>query len=141
MLLTPRDRLLRMGAMNEESGTSIRFDSNITDEQLKEFLPSCEIVRIERGSWMSEVYLYSDEPSETLAKTLEERFDKWRIEDSRRREAEHIARYDAWTAKYCNGIGVPAIMTRRGKPTLHGHYCVDLETDKFFFDFPPDDVY
>jgi hypothetical protein len=55
------------------------------------------------------------------------------------REAEHIARYNAWTAKYCNGIGVPPIRTRRGKPTLHGHYCVDLETGKFFFDFPPDD--
>lgn len=134
MLLTPRDRLLRMDAMNERSDiSSIRFDSNITDEQLKEFLAHCEIIRVERRSWMSEVYLYSDEPSETLGKKLQDQFERWRIEESKRREIENVARYDAWVEKYCNGIGIRGTMTVRDGANVQGYYVVDLETSESNF--------
>jgi hypothetical protein len=119
---------------------SVRFNSNITDAQLKEFFAPARIDRIERGSWMSDVYVYSDEASETLGKKLETWYAMRREEENDRLEAEGVAIYKAFAEKYCNGIGTPAIMTRRGQSTLNGHWCIDLETGKGYFEFPEDDA-
>lgn len=56
---------------------SIRFNSNISDEQLRAFFGE-GVVEIVRGAWMSDVRVYSDEAADVLRKRLDERYEEWK---------------------------------------------------------------
>ncbi|HEV7699998.1 MAG TPA: hypothetical protein VGO43_07200 [Pyrinomonadaceae bacterium] len=75
---------------------SIRFNSNISDEQLKAFFGEENVVEIVRGTRMSDVRVYSDETATMLGQRLEVRFEEWKARKAQLREAEYRARYRQW---------------------------------------------
>ncbi len=115
---------------------SIRFNSNITDEQLWEFFGSWPVVDVVRGSWMSHVYFFSDESAEVLHEQLH----KW-YGDLKRAESERRAQY--WEAKYVerqeelrrNPQYLPAITTFTDGRRYEGYMYLD-DNDKWHYVFP-----
>lgn len=107
---------------------SVRFDSNISDDELREFFGAGVVEEIKRGDWMSDVIVRSEEPVEVLSKRLEDWFMARRAEENARHEQKHVEMYRKRVEEmYKDNPGLPVIMHTQGGKPIKGHIPMDDE--------------
>ena len=106
---------------------SIRFNSNITDEQVKIFFGEENVIEIRRGSWQSNLEVYSDEPGEELLKRLDERFADWQRRKNELLEQKHNDRYEQNVKELYDGVlGMPiSAWNNKTKKKEYGYRYLD----------------
>ena len=124
---------------------SVIFDSVMPDDVLRELMAPVEAVEIERAAAGGIVSFYS---SSTYDYELLKKVREWektyaaplRAEKEAKDAAESKARFEEYYRSLdlrAEDGAIPAIQTRRVKPTLHG-YCFQDDDRKWQYVFPED---